>query len=296
MAVFTHRGLRLRGRRDYGKQSQAHSIPPSLKVYFDCTDPSPSATGYISDFVSGYRLLADAQTTTLDIKDGSEPGNNVTVGAIPVGLNLRDNTGSPSTLDIGDKDFLVANIANAEPDELGASNHPGYDFGTYAMYVTDPGNYSFRMHPHYAVWLDEETGLRVPTPFYSPLKYRNQNQKYVTAAGRRGSEIVHFCEEDQDGGKVVESVSAEVYSRLSPAAKAIWDSMSFRIFFAGHTVYGDGTTEVSGNTEGEFDCYGIYLFVFENGMPDDVPAFLDRLKAARLSGDLAIPPDWVSVP
>ena len=286
----SYKMLRDNSRNSNAITSQQNSFPPCCTAFWDCTDLNYETDGYITDKVSGIRILEGA---TWPWVASPEPGNAANIA----NFDAAFLTYGYDRQYFGNKDFLAVQVAQAKLNvyQTLTPEQQALSAGAFAFYVTQLSTWSFRMHPHYAVWQDDTTGHRIATDFYLPLKYRNENQIYVTGGGRRGNEIVHFCETANDNETVKETVSVDVYSQLTSAEKTNWDNARFDTPRYGHSVFGADDGETAGNTEGPSPIYGIAIFVFKNGMPDDVPQALNWMKTEWVKGNKVIYPPWVTL-
>lgn len=298
--------------------AQANSIGIVCKHFFPCDEGSGST---ITDIVNG--VVIDGIKSDINVSVGD--ANAMRLLSWPnvdgdAGTDTCDITGS--WVNPNGKDVVI--MACGKARDGGVANGGGH----LSFYFGDAtANGQLKIQPYYAVFSGDSPTYTGGMATLRDADYvtRTNGQDYIFGAVMRGDTLEHWADGSMTDSKSIRDADSYI--------QAAWDSFnpdgkfkcghsvangninvcqsdgtlsiggaSCDYSYTGYSVQPDGDkehpgsfTETIGSTEIAQDYYGLVVFVFENGAPDDVGAAMDWMKAEWTKGNKVIYPGWVSL-
>ena len=308
---------------DSGKQTQANSIGVNCKHYFPCDEGV--APAILTDIAGGV-VIDPALETDHSLDTGA--ANTIRMLSFGTNVGLTGNLVAPGSSDV----VLIAcgksriDIGNADSDYGGFI---AFYIGTAGDAILRVQPYYSTFYSN-SVIDPAGTALKtIATPVNKELLTRNDGQDYIFAAVKRGNKLEHWADGIKTGDNDVTLGTAEMqtdwnnfapgneirvghgaYSTdivLCQADSLKLDVGNFNCFiYPQHVTRSNGDKEVPGlfkiidgnsNSAGEYaqDIYGLAVFVFEDGAPDDIGEAITWMKEQWVAGNKVIWPGWVSL-
>ena len=213
------------GVENVGRIAPKDSYGATAKHFFNCTETASP----IVDVIGGLSLPADGINLAKEVTIGAgdDSGINTRLLAFEGGTGILPTVTGGTWTQPGSSDFIAVACGKCRIN----ASHPDGDVqsgGFTSIYIGEFADATFRAQPYQAIFQVGSDAFS--TPFYPPMRVREEGEIYIYAAVKRGSVLEHYANGILTGSRD--------YTDQSAALKAEWDNFTPQTGFAtGHSAY-----------------------------------------------------------